>query len=99
MSWSSEVGPVALVTGGAGFFGRALTRRLLDEGFSVRVLDVSKHPELDPRAELIQADLRDADTVARALEGVSTAFHTAALINLSGVSVARPKVQIGRAHV
>lgn len=88
MNWSAEVGPVALVTGGAGFFGRVLTRRLLDEGLSVRVFDVASHPELDPRAQLVQADLRDADAVSRALEGVSTVFHTAALINLCGV--ARP---------
>jgi 3beta-hydroxy-delta5-steroid dehydrogenase/steroid delta-isomerase len=91
MTWSSEVGPVALVTGGAGFFGRVLTRRLLDEGFTVRVLDVAAHPELDPRAQLLQADLRDGEAVSRALEGVSTVFHTAALINLCGVASSRTR--------
>jgi 3beta-hydroxy-delta5-steroid dehydrogenase/steroid delta-isomerase len=86
MTVSAEVGPVALVTGGAGFFGRVLTRRLLDEGFKVRVLDVATHPELDARAQLMQADLRDPGAVSRAVEGVNTVFHTAALINLCGVA-------------
>jgi 3beta-hydroxy-delta5-steroid dehydrogenase/steroid delta-isomerase len=91
MTLSAEVGPVALVTGGAGFFGRVLTRRLLDEGFQVRVLDVAAHPELDARAQLVQADLRDAEAVSRAVEGVNTVFHTAALINLCGVARASTK--------
>src|SRR5690349_10622750 len=81
-----ELGQLVLVTGGAGFFGRVLTRRLLDEGLRVRVLDVASHPELDPRAELVQADLRDKAAVSRAVAGVGTVFHTAALINLCGIA-------------
>lgn len=79
------IGPKVLVTGGAGFFGRVLTKRLLDEGLEVRVMDVCTHPALDPRAELVRADLRDEDAVHRAVSGCGTVFHVASLINLAGV--------------
>ena len=85
------IGPKVLVTGGAGFFGRVLTKRLLDEGLEVRVMDVCTHPALDPRAELVRADLRDEDAVHRAVSGCGTVFHVASLINLAlplGVTVA-----------
>jgi 3beta-hydroxy-delta5-steroid dehydrogenase/steroid delta-isomerase len=84
MIGSGDIGPVCLVTGGAGFFGRCLVRRLVREGVRVRVLDVVRaSPEAD--VEHVVADLRDAEAVAKATEGVSTVFHTAALINLAGV--------------
>ena len=86
MAVREDIGPTVLVTGGSGFFGRVLVRKLLDEGLSVRVLDVSKHPLLDPRAELVQADLRDESAVSRAVEGTGTVFHAAALINLCGIA-------------
>jgi 3beta-hydroxy-delta5-steroid dehydrogenase/steroid delta-isomerase len=83
-----EVGPTVLVTGGAGFFGRALTKRLLDDGFGVRVLDLAWHPQLDARAELVRGDLCDEAVVHRAVRGCGTVFHVAALINLCGVASA-----------
>jgi 3beta-hydroxy-delta5-steroid dehydrogenase/steroid delta-isomerase len=86
MGLAEDLGPTVLVTGGAGFFGRVLTHRLLEAGLKVRVLDVASHPLLDPRAELVQADLRDAQAVSRAVAGVGTVFHAAALINLCGVA-------------
>jgi 3beta-hydroxy-delta5-steroid dehydrogenase/steroid delta-isomerase len=86
MAVREDIGPTVLVTGGSGFFGRVLTRKLLDQGLSVRVLDVAKHPLLDARAELVQADLRDDRAVGRAVEGATTVFHTAALINLCGIA-------------
>ena len=72
----------ALVTGGAGFIGSAIARRLLDEDASVRVLDnfISSDPRGVPKgAELIEGDLRDAADVERACSGVDVIFHQAAL--------------------
>jgi dTDP-L-rhamnose 4-epimerase len=66
-----------LVTGGAGFIGSHVVDELLGLGVDVRVLDLF-HPlawgagrdaGLDPRAELVEGDVRDPDTVARAFTG------------------------------
>ncbi|BAJ64051.1 SDR family NAD(P)-dependent oxidoreductase [Anaerolinea thermophila] len=75
-----------LVTGGAGFIGSHLVDRLLQEGFEVRVLDLLDsrvHPAGKPawvskEAEFIQGDVRDAQTMLKALQGVSIVFHEAA---------------------
>ncbi len=73
----------ALVTGGGGFIGSNLVRALLDEGYSVRVLDnfstghLSNLADLD--VELVEGDLRSYERVATATRGVDLVFHQAAL--------------------
>ena len=81
-------GPI-LVTGGAGFIGSHVVDALLSSGHDVRVLDTllaAAHREppdyLDPRAEWTEGDLRDPDTVARAVAGVSAVSHQAAMVGL-----------------
>jgi dTDP-L-rhamnose 4-epimerase len=81
-------GPI-LVTGGAGFIGSHIVDALLDRGHEVRVLDTflkAAHRErpgyLDPRAELIEGDVRDPGVVARAVDGVSAVSHQAAMVGL-----------------
>jgi CDP-glucose 4,6-dehydratase len=84
LSWS---GRSVLVTGGAGFIGSWLSRRLVDEGADVVVLA----PDLDPRSELVRGGtasrativpgvLEDPDAVVRAVVGheVDTVFHLGA---------------------
>ena len=74
-----------LVTGGAGFIGSALVRALLARGDRVRVFDnffSGKRENLAEVAgdvELIEADLRDDVTLARALAGIELVFHEAAI--------------------
>jgi 3beta-hydroxy-delta5-steroid dehydrogenase/steroid delta-isomerase len=80
----ADLGPVCLVVGGAGFLGQALTRALLERGHRVRVLDRTPLPA-GGRAEQHLADIRDLGAVREATSGVSTVFHTAAVINLLGV--------------
>ena len=79
-----------LVTGGAGFVGSHLVDRLLASGRKVRVLDnltQQVHGEsvpgyLSPQAEFMVGDVRDADQVRRALDGVDTVIHLAAAVGV-----------------
>src|SRR5690349_13274120 len=74
-----------LVTGGGGFIGSHLADRLLQIGHAVRVLDnfsTGRRDNLRPMLgdiELIEGDLRDPDTVRRAVQGVDVVFHQGAL--------------------
>jgi dihydroflavonol-4-reductase len=71
----------ALVTGGTGFVGANVVRELVGMGASVRVL---ARPRGDRRAldgikaELVEGDLLDAASLARACAGVDTVYHVAA---------------------
>ena len=78
----------ALVTGGAGFIGSHIAERLLGEGHSVRIYDnfsSGKRANLGPlggRAEVIEADVRDAAAIDRAAEGCDVVFHEAAIVSV-----------------
>jgi nucleoside-diphosphate-sugar epimerase len=73
-----------LVTGGAGFIGSHVVRRLLADGQRVRVLDNfstgrrENLTEIAGRIELIEASICDAAAAARAVTGVEVVFHFAA---------------------
>ncbi|MDY6999426.1 MAG: NAD-dependent epimerase/dehydratase family protein [Actinomycetota bacterium] len=83
-SLQTELGRV-LVTGGSGFVGANLVRELLDRGAEVRSFDRVACPLPDhPRLDVVVGDITDIDDVARAVEGVDTVFHTAAIIDLMG---------------
>ncbi|RLU94580.1 nucleoside-diphosphate sugar epimerase [Streptomyces griseocarneus] len=73
-----------LVTGATGHLGANLVRRLLRDGEDVRVLlrgDVhARTPALDGLAvQRVGGDVRDARSVARAVDGCDRVFHCAAL--------------------
>ncbi|GIX16669.1 MAG: dihydroflavonol-4-reductase [Rhodothalassiaceae bacterium] len=73
-----------LVTGGAGFLGRRLVARLVAEGARVRVLDPAASED-DPAlagAEIVAGSVTDREAVRRALTGVRTVFHMAAITHL-----------------
>jgi UDP-glucose 4-epimerase len=76
------VRPRWLVTGGCGFVGVNLLRRLARREVSVRVLDslvVGKREDIDGLgAELVVGDIRDEAAVAAALAGIDVVVHLAA---------------------
>ncbi|MDF1577072.1 MAG: NAD-dependent epimerase/dehydratase family protein [Desulfobulbales bacterium] len=75
----------ALVTGGGGFVGRALTRRLLERGLEVVVVGRNHYHDLD-QADLTQAkgDIRDRDFLVSVSRGCDTVFHVAAKAGIWG---------------
>ncbi len=74
-----------LVTGGSGFVGANLVTELLDRGHQVRSFDRAPSPlPAHPRLEVIEGDICDQQTVAAAVDGIDTVFHTAAIIDLMG---------------
>jgi dihydroflavonol-4-reductase len=83
-----------LVTGGAGFIGSHLVRRLVEQGESVRVLErpgaavghltsVGQVSNLTAhKIDIVFGDIRDAGVVARAVAGCREVYHLAANPNL-----------------
>ncbi|MCU1455488.1 MAG: UDP-glucose 4-epimerase [Acidimicrobiales bacterium] len=80
-----------LITGGAGFIGAHLSRRLLEAGDRVRVLDALlpqvhgatvRPAYLAPDAELQVGDVRDREAVERALIGIDRVVHLAARVGV-----------------
>ncbi|MBA2514305.1 MAG: NAD-dependent epimerase/dehydratase family protein, partial [Solirubrobacterales bacterium] len=80
---------VILVTGGAGFIGSHVVDELVGLGARVRILD-HLHPAahsgepdyLNPAAEWLRTDVREADEVDRALDGVTAVCHQASMVGL-----------------
>jgi len=68
-----------LVTGGGGFLGKAIVRRLVDRGDQVRSLARNFYPELEKMGvDQIQGDISDSETVARACDNRTIVYHVAA---------------------
>ncbi len=76
----------ALVTGGAGLIGSHLVDLLLQEGWTVRILDnlepqthKNGKPEwVNPKAEFVQGFVQHPDTMLDALQDIDVVFHEAA---------------------
>lgn len=75
----------ALVTGGGGFLGQYLVEQLLSAGHAVSVYSRGAYPELVRiGVKVVQGDLRNAQSVTDACNGIDAVFHTAAVPGIWG---------------
>ncbi|MGW8194037.1 MAG: NAD-dependent epimerase/dehydratase family protein [Desulforhopalus sp.] len=75
----------ALVTGGGGFVGKAIVKRLLTMGVETRVLGRHRYAEIEQLGgQCIVGDICDAAAVERAAKDVDIVFHVAALAGIWG---------------
>jgi nucleoside-diphosphate-sugar epimerase len=84
-----------MVTGGGGFLGSAICRRLLERGHTVRSLARGAYPELEQKGvEVRRGDVADASAVHAAAAGCDIVFHVAAKAGIFG-----PRGEFERANV
>ena len=76
-----------LIIGGAGYIGSALTGKLLELGYKVRVLDLLVYGDeaihdyyANPRFELIKGDFCHINTLVMAMQGVDALVHLGAIV-------------------
>src|SRR5690349_16193593 len=74
------------VSGGAGFLGLHLARRLLAEGHSVRTLDVVAldEPDLERAVDELRGDVRDPRSARELVDGADVLVHAAAALPIRG---------------
>ena len=98
--------PLVLVTGASGYIGGRLVPALLDAGLRVRAM--ARHVERlqdrpwRDRVEVVEADVADPSTLARALEGVDVAYYLIHMMGGGSSFATRDRAgahEIGRAHV
>ncbi len=86
---------LALVTGGGGFLGQAIARKLVERGDGVRSLARGDYPSLrDEGITTIRGDVADRSAVMDAAKGCDVVFHVAAKAGVWG-----PYAEYHRANV
>src|SRR5436309_8250780 len=99
------------ISGGAGFLGLHLARRLLADGHDVRTLDVAPldDAELERSVQELRGDVRDRDRVRELAAGADLVIHAAAALpiqasrdSIRSVNVAgtdRKSTRLNSSHV
>ena len=87
-----------LVTGGCGFIGSYLVRRLVNLGYNVVILDnlargnmITNLRDIANNVRLMKGDIREYETVLKALKDVDVVFHLAALTDVQE-SIEKPRL-------
>jgi nucleoside-diphosphate-sugar epimerase len=73
----------ALVTGGSGYLGETVVRKLRERGDDVRVLDLVDNEDRPGEVELFRGDICDRALVRRAVAGVDVVHHNVAQVPLA----------------
>ncbi|MBI2571349.1 MAG: NAD-dependent epimerase/dehydratase family protein [Candidatus Schekmanbacteria bacterium] len=72
-----------LITGGSGFLGNLIARRLHERGEQVRILDIWEDKSRPAGIELVRCDIRNREGVAKAMRGIDIVHHNVALVPLT----------------
>src|SRR3954471_18103270 len=85
------------VSGGAGFLGLHLARRLLAEGHEVRTLDIVPldDAELERSVDELRGDIRDRDSVAKLVQGADVVVHAAAALPIQASRGSIRSINVG----
>jgi nucleoside-diphosphate-sugar epimerase len=85
------------ISGGAGFLGLHLARRLLADGHEVRTLDLAPldDPELERSVEELRGDVRSVRDVRRLVDGAGTLVHAAAALPIQASRDSIRSVNVG----
>jgi nucleoside-diphosphate-sugar epimerase len=85
------------ITGGAGFLGLYLARRLVADGHDVRTLDLAPldDAELEQHVEEQRGDVRDLSAVARLVRGADVLVHAAAALPIQASRESIRSVNVG----
>ena len=85
------------ISGGAGFLGLHLARRLLAEGHQVRTLDVVPLDDagLEQSVEELRGDIRDPDGVRALVAGADVVVHAAAALPIQASRASIRSVNVG----
>lgn len=73
----------ALITGGAGYFGSLLLRKLLENNYECAIFDLNDANDRPKEVEFIQGDIRDYDAILAACKGVNVVHHNVAQVPLA----------------
>ena len=83
-----------LITGGAGYVGSLLSRKLISKGYQVRVMDAlwyGKQPIeeclTNENFELVQDDIRNLTSTVRAMKDVDAVIHLASIVGMPASSI------------
>jgi len=89
-----------LVTGGSGYLGSILTRKLLVNGHHVRILDnflfgkdSIKDIENNKNLEIVEGDIRDLSIVGKSLKKIDSVIHLASIVGTQSAEL-DPKTSI-----
>jgi nucleoside-diphosphate-sugar epimerase len=72
-----------LVTGGSGFLGNLIARRLLSRGESVRVIDTWGDESRPKEIEFVKGSVLDREMMNKVMQGIDIVHHCAALVPLT----------------
>lgn len=83
-----------LITGGAGYLGSILSRKLLNKGYTVRVIDGLWYGSdsvtecmKNPNFELVNEDVRNLVETVRAMRDVDAVIHLASIVGMPASSI------------